>query len=229
MRLLLAEDEHELSRALSVILGRGGYEVVAVYDGQSALDHLLAGDVDAAVLDIMMPRMDGIEVLRRARARGIRTPIIMLTAKGEVADKVEGLDAGANDYLAKPFSAKELMARIRAMTRPDTAASATTLVIGSTRLDCDSCMLAGPKGEEHLANREFQLMRFFMERPATRFPTERLLVDVWGDDAPEEPSVVWVYISYLRRRLTAVGSGLQITAARNQGSALERADPKKGE
>lgn len=146
MRLLLAEDELELSRALTAILRHSGYEVDAVHDGLTALDHLRHQALDAAILDIMMPGMDGIEVLRQARQSGIRLPIIMLTAKSEVADKVEGLDAGANDYLTKPFAAKELLARIRAMTRSATAIDATTLSVGNVRLDCASCTLAGPAG-----------------------------------------------------------------------------------
>lgn len=221
MRLLLAEDELELSRALTAILRHSGYEVDAVHDGLTALDHLQHQTFDAAVLDIMMPGMDGIEVLCQARQSGIRLPIIMLTAKSEVADKVEGLDAGANDYLTKPFAAKELLARIRAMTRSATAIDATTLSVGNVRLDCASCTLAGPAGEEHLANREFQLMEYFMAHPGLVTPTERLLSQVWGDDALETSNVVWVYISYLRKKLSAVGANVCIRAARNQGYSLE--------
>ena len=217
MRLLLAEDELELSRALTAILRHSGYEVDAVH-GLTALDHLRHQAFDAAILDIMMPGMDGIEVLRQARQSGIRLPIIMLTAKSEVADKVEGLDAGANDYLTKPFAAKELLARIRAMTRSATAIDATTLSVGNVRLDCASCTLAG---EEHLANREFQLMEYFMAHPGLVTPTERLLSQVWGDDALETSNVVWVYISYLRKKLSAVGANVCIRAARNQGYSLE--------
>ena len=222
MRLLLAEDELELSRALTAILQHSGYEVDAVHDGLTALDQLQHQSFDAAVLDIMMPGMDGIEVLRHARRAGLRLPIIMLTAKSEVADKVEGLDAGANDYLTKPFAAKELLARIRAMTRSATALDATTLAVGNIRLDCVTCMLTGPAGEEHLANREFQLMEYFMAHPGSVTPTERLLSQVWGDDALETSNVVWVYISYLRKRLLAVGADVCIRAARNQGYSLDR-------
>lgn len=221
MRLLLAEDELELSRALTAILRHSGYEVDAVHDGLTALDHLRHQTYDVAVLDIMMPGMDGIAVLRQVRQSGIRLPIIMLTAKSEVADKVEGLDAGANDYLTKPFAAKELLARIRAMTRSATAIDATTLSVGNVRLDCASCTLVGPAGEEHLANREFQLMEYFMEHPGLVTLTERLLSRVWGDDALETSNVVWVYISYLRKKLSAVGANVCIRAARNQGYSLE--------
>ena len=155
-----------------------------------------------------MPGMDGIEVLKRTRAAGKRLPIIMLTAKSEVSDKVEGLDAGANDYLTKPFAAKELLARIRAITRAATAIDATTLSVGNVRLDTAACTLVGPLGEEHLANREFQLMELFMR-------------EVWGEDAPEGVNVVWVYISYLRKKLTALGADVAIRASRNQGYSLE--------
>lgn len=221
MRLLLAEDELELSRALTAILRHSGYEVDAVHDGLTALNHLQRQTFDAAVLDIMMPGMDGIEVLRRVRQGGICLPIIMLTAKSEVADKVEGLDAGANDYLTKPFAAKELLARIRAMTRGSAAIDAATLSVGNVRLDCASCILVGPAGEEHLANREFQLMEYLMAHPESVTPTERLLSRVWGDDALETSNVVWVYISYLRKKLVAVGANVCIRAARNQGYSLE--------
>lgn len=221
MRLLLAEDERELSRALTAILEHSGYEVDAVLDGTTALDHLLNREHDAAILDIMMPGMDGIEVLRRAREAGLRLPVIMLTAKSEVSDKVEGLDAGANDYLTKPFAAKELLARIRAMTRSVSAVDSTTLAMGNVRLDCRACTLTGPAGEEHLANREFQLMEYFMAHPGVCTATEQLLARVWGDDALETTNVVWVYISYLRKKLNAVGANVAIRASRNQGYSLE--------
>lgn len=220
MRLLLAEDEHGLSRALVAIFNHDGYEVDTAYDGTTALDMICSQPYDAVILDIMMPGLDGIEVLRRARSRGVRTPVIMLTAKGEVSDKVEGLDAGANDYLTKPFAAKELLARIRVLTRASTALDANTLAVGDIRLDLSSCMLSGPAGREHLPNREFQLMRLFMENPQARIPTERLLELVWGEAAPEESSVVWVHISNLRKRLKAVGADVEIRAARYQGYSL---------
>lgn len=224
MRILLAEDEQGLSRALVTILQHSGYEVDAVYDGMSACEHLCAVEYDAAILDIMMPGIDGIEALRRARSRGVQTPIIMLTAKSEVADKVEGLDAGANDYLTKPFAAKELLARIRVLTRPAAALDAVTLAVGNIRLNRSSCILEGPAGSEHLSNRELQLLELFMSAPGDRIPTERLLMRVWGDEAPDDSSVVWVYISYLRKKLAAVGASAHIKAARGQGYSLDVAD-----
>ena len=221
MNILLAEDEQSLARALATILDHSGYEVALAHDGRTALGLLLQGDCDAAILDIMMPGMDGLEVLRRVRAQGVRTPIIMLTAKSEIEDKVAGLDAGANDYLAKPFSAKELMARIRAMTRAASAADNNTLVVGNITLDQMRCVLSGPMGEEHLPNREYQLLELFMQNDGAKLPTERLLLEVWGEDAPEDASVVWVYISYLRKKLNAVGADVCIKAARGQGYSLE--------
>lgn len=228
MKILLAEDERSLARALATILDHSGYDVAVAHDGPTALAHLLHDHCDAAILDIMMPGMDGLEVLRRARSQGIRTPIIMLTAKGAIEDKVAGLDAGANDYLAKPFSAKELMARIRAMTRAASAANSSTLVVGNITLDQMNCTLRGPAGEEHLPNREFQLLELFMQHDGTKIPTERLLLEVWGEDAPEDTGVVWVYVSYLRKKLAAVGANVHIKAARGQGYSLETANATDG-
>lgn len=222
MKLLLAEDEQSLSRALVAILQHSDYEVDAVYDGLTAWEYLQRCEYDAVILDIMMPGIDGIEVLKRTREAGNRVPIIMLTAKSEVADKVEGLDAGANDYLTKPFAAKELLARIRAITRAATAVDSSTLSMGNIKLNCSSCVLTGPNGEEHLANREFQLMQLFMTCPGKRIPTGRLLMDIWGDEAPEGSNVVWVYISYLRKKLAKIGADVGIKASRNQGYSLDK-------
>lgn len=222
VRLLLAEDEHGLARALTAILAHEGmYEVDVAGTGAAAYEKLLTGVYDAAILDIMMPVVDGIEVVRRARDRGVRTPIIMLTARGEVTDKVTALDAGANDYLTKPFSARELLARIRVLTRATTALDARTLAFGNVRLDLMSCTLAGPEGSVHLSNREFQLMSLLMAHPGRRIPTERLFGEIWGSDAPEELNVVWVQVSNVRKRLVAIGADVGISVSRNQGYTLE--------
>ncbi len=217
---MLAEDEQQLSRALCAILEHNGYEVDAAFDGSAALDLLLTNEYDVAVLDIMMPKMDGLEVLRAARAQGMRIPVIMLTARGTVDDKVEGLDAGANDYLVKPFAAKELLARLRVLTRNDAAFDETPLQVGNTTLRRESCELCGPVGTEHLPNREFQLMQLFMESAGQYLSTARLLNCVWGADAPEDSNVVWVYLSHLRKKLTLVGANASIKNSRNQGYAL---------
>lgn len=220
MKVLFAEDERALSHALTTILERNLYEVEAVYDGATALDCLLGNEYDVAVLDIMMPGMNGIEALKFARAQGVRVPVIMLTAKGTVEDKVEGLDAGANDYLVKPFSAKELMARLRALTRPINAFDATPLSVGNASLNRTTCTLSGPQGEAHLPNREYQLMELFMEHPGEIISMARLLDCVWGSDAPDDANAAWVYISYLRKKLGQVGVNVRIKTSRNQGYSL---------
>lgn len=220
MKVLFAEDERALSHALTTILERNSYEVEAVYDGATALDCLLGNEYDVAVLDIMMPGMNGIEALKFARAQGVRVPVIMLTAKGTVEDEVEGLDAGANDYLVKPFSAKELMARLRALTRPINAFDATPLSVGNASLNRTTCTLSGPQGEAHLPNREYQLMELFMEHPGEIISMARLLDCVWGSDAPDDANAAWVYISYLRKKLGQVGVNVRIKTSRNQGYSL---------
>lgn len=220
MKVLFAEDERALSHALTTILERNSYEVEAVYDGATALDCLLGNEYDVAVLDIMMLGMNGIEALKFARAQGVRVPVIMLTAKGTVEDKVEGLDAGANDYLVKPFSAKELMARLRALTRPINAFDATPLSVGNASLNRTTCTLSGPQGEAHLPNREYQLMELFMEHPGEIISMARLLDCVWGSDAPDDANAAWVYISYLRKKLGQVGVNVRIKTSRNQGYSL---------
>ena len=219
--ILIVDDDHHLRQGFQRLLDAEGYETRTAASAEEALNLMREKMPQCVVMDVRMPGMDGIEVLKRTREAGKRLPIIMLTAKSEVSDKVEGLDAGANDYLTKPFAAKELLARIRAMTRAATAIDATTLSVGNMRLDTAACTLVGPLGEEHLANREFQLMELFMCNAGTRMPTERLMLDVWGEDAPEGANVVWVYISYLRKKLTALGANVAIRASRNQGYSLE--------
>ena len=221
MRLLFAEDEKSLSRAVTAILEKNKFSVDAVYDGQDALDYLRAGNYDGAILDIMMPKLDGIEVLRTIRAEGIRTPVLMLTAKSEVDDKVLGLDSGANDYLTKPFSTKELIARIRAMTRAQTAQQSSVLTFGNLTLDQSTYVLAGPDGSCRLANKEFQILETLMANPHHLISSERLLEKIWGYDSDAEINVVWVYISYLRKKLAALNADVQIKATRNAGYSLE--------
>ncbi len=221
MRLLLAEDEKELSKALVTILERNQYSIDAVYDGQEALEYLENGDYDGAILDIMMPKRDGISVLREVRRQGNQIPILMLTAKAEVDDKVLGLDTGANDYLTKPFAMKELLARIRAMTRVCTESGNSVLRFGDISLDRATFMLSSESGDFRLANKEFQMLELLMSNPKQLIPTERFLQKIWGYDSDVEPNVVWVYISYLRKKLSALHSRVQIKASRNLGYSLE--------
>lgn len=221
MRLLLAEDERSLSRALVTILEKNNYTVDAVYNGEDALEYLESGSYDAAILDIMMPKMDGITVLKRLRAQENPVPIIMLTAKAEIDDKVLGLDSGANDYLTKPFDTKELLARIRAMTRSQKA-SDSRLAFGNVTLDRATFEISSPSGTFRLANKEFQMMEMLMSNPQQLISTERFMEKIWGYDSDTEINVVWVYISYLRKKLVALGADIQIKATRNAGYSLEK-------
>lgn len=221
MRLLLAEDERSLSKAIVAILQKNNYSVDAVYDGIEALNFLSAENYDGVILDIMMPRMDGITVLKKLRETGNKTPVLILSAKSEVDDKVLGLDSGANDYLTKPFAAKELLARIRAMTRTLSEQTDSHLQAGNVTLDCASFELSAPMGSYRLANKEFQMMEMLMRHPKNLISTERFMERIWGYDSDAELSVVWAYISYLRKKLTAIGANIQIKAQRNAGYSLE--------
>lgn len=222
MRILLAEDERSLSRAVIALLEKNNYSADAVYDGQEALEYLEAGNYDALILDLMMPKMDGLTVLRTLREQGNPIPVLILTAKSEVDDKVLGLDTGANDYLTKPFSTQKLMARIRAMTRSQTGGQVTSrLTFGNITLDQATFELSSPAGSFRLANKEFQMMEMLMRNPRQIIPTERFLERIWGYDSEVELSVVWVYISYLRKKLSALRSNIQIKVTRNAGYSLE--------
>lgn len=221
MRLLLAEDERSLSRAIVAILEKNHYTVDAVYDGEEALGCIETENYDGIILDIMMPKKDGITVLRTVRARGDRTPVLILTARSEVDDKVLGLDSGANDYLTKPFDAKELLARIRAMTRTMTEQTDSRLSVGNITLDCATFELCGPGGSFKLANKEFQMMEMLMRYPKHRITTERFMDHIWGYESDAELNVVWVYISYLRKKLVALHADIQIKVSRNAGYSLE--------
>lgn len=220
MRLLLAEDEQSLSRAIVRILEKNNYKADAVYNGEDALSYLETGSYDAAILDIMMPKIDGLTVLKTLRAHGNFIPVLMLTAKAEIDDKVLGLDSGANDYLTKPFDTKELLARIRAMTRSQNTAD-SKMLFGNISLDRATFELASPTGSFRLANKEFQMMEILMSNPRYLVSTERLMEKIWGYDSDAEINVVWVYISYLRKKLKALHADIQIKAARNAGYSLE--------
>ena len=221
MRILFAEDERALSKALTTILERNNYSVDAVFDGQAALEYLEADNYDCVILDIMMPKVDGITVLKEIRKKGKLIPVIMLTAKSEVDDKVLGLDAGANDYLTKPFHSKELLARIRAITRTQIFQADSQLQFGNVTLNRSTFELSTPTGGFQLANKEFQMMELLMSNPHHLISSERFLEKIWGYDSEAEVNVVWVYISYLRKKLAALRGDIQIKATRNAGYSLE--------
>ena len=223
MRLLLAEDEKSLSRAVKAILEKNNFSVDAVYDGAEALEYLESGNYDGVIMDVMMPKMDGITALKKLRAAGNMVPVLMLTAKSEIDDKVEGLDSGANDYLTKPFDTKELLARIRAMTRSANANihADSSMHVGHITLDTASYELSSPSGSYKLANKEYQMMEMMMANPKQLISTERFMEKIWGYDSEAEINVVWVYISYLRKKLEALNADIQIKATRNAGYSLE--------
>ncbi len=223
MRLLLAEDERDLARALYKLFEKNNYSVDVVYNGVDAQSYLELGNYDVAVLDIMMPGLDGISVLKRIRMGGSRIPVLILSARSDVEDKVLGLDSGANYYLTKPFDTKELLATVRAITRTK-ANSDSTMRFGDLTLDRSTFILSTPTSSSRLANKEYQMMEMMMSVPGVVVPTERFLEKIWGYDGDVEINVVWVYISYLRKKLSALGSTVQIKAARNSGYTLETPD-----
>ena len=219
MRILLAEDEIALAKALVKIFESNNYSIDAVHDGQDALDYLEAGNYDVAVLDIMMPKVDGITVLKTIRAEGNDIPVLMLTARSEIDDKVLGLDSGANYYLTKPFDAKELLAAVRAITRSGKEVDAK-LSFGNLTLDRASFELSSPSGSVKLANKEFQMMELLMAKPGNVISVDTFMDHIWGYDTDTESNVVWVYISYLRKKLSSLGSNVKIKALRNAGYSL---------
>ena len=224
MRLLLAEDERGLSDALCAVLKRQNYTVDAVYNGEDALDYLRTGVYDGAILDIMMPKKDGITVLKTARAEGYTLPILLLTAKSEIDDRVLGLDAGADDYLTKPFAMKELLARIRVMTRRKSETTDNTLTFGSLSLDTATFEIRCGEKSLRLANKEFQMLHMLMANPGQIISTDKFMDKIWGWDSETELNVVWVYISYLRKKLASIDADVRITAVRNIGYTLEKTD-----
>ena len=221
MRLLLAEDEKELSKALCAVLKHNNYSVDAVYDGQDAYDYGIDPNYDGIILDVMMPKKNGIEVLKELRAAGVSTPILMLTAKSEIEDKVAGLDAGADDYLTKPFVMPELLARIRSMTRRQAEFVPNLLTLGNLTLNRENYELSTSDGTIRLGNKEFQMMELLMNNPGRLIPTESFMERIWGYDTEAEINVVWVYISYLRKKLANINANLEIKATRGVGYALE--------
>ena len=221
MKILLAEDERSMSNALKAILTKNNYSVDAVYDGEEAASYALACEYDVIIMDIMMPKMNGIDSLKEIRKKGCPVPVIMLTAKSEVDDKVMGLDAGANDYLTKPFATKELLARLRALTRSPQVAADNSLHVGNLTLDRGTFELYTPSGKYRLAGKEFQMIEMLMATPGMLISTEKFMDKIWGIDSEADISVVWTYISFLRKKLVSLEANVQINAKRNAGYTLE--------
>lgn len=221
MRILYAEDEHSLSEAISDILAYHKYVVDTVDNGTDALDYALAQHYDAIILDIMMPGMDGLSVLCELRARGISTPALLLTAKGELEDRIVGLDAGADDYLPKPFAMSELLARIRALLRRRETFLPDQLRVGNLVLDQKRAVLCCEDQVLSLSRLEYQLLELLMSHPGIAFSASHLLEQVWGMDTDADVNVVWVYISYLRKKLASLNANVVILSKRGIGYLLE--------
>ncbi|MBQ9277936.1 MAG: response regulator transcription factor [Lachnospiraceae bacterium] len=222
MKLLLAEDEVDMSEALVDILTFHKYIVDAVYDGQDALDYARLGNYDGIILDIMMPKKDGLTVLKELRSSGSQVPVLMLTAKSEIEDKVAGLDLGADDYLAKPFVMDELLARLRAMLRRREKTISSELTCGNVSLNQQTFELKTDKDAIILPKLEFQVMEMFMLNQEMYISADNILEKVWGYDTDAEISTVWVYISYLRKKLSQLKADIEIQAKRNIGYRLEK-------
>lgn len=221
MKLLLAEDEIAMSEAVTDILTYHKYSVDAVYNGADALDYALASQYDGVILDIMMPKMDGIEVLKRLRAAGCTVPVLLLTAKAEVEDRILGLDAGADDYLPKPFAMGELLARVRAMLRRRENFTPDVVRVGNIALDQRRGLIACGDKTQPLSALEYRLMELFALNPGICFSAGALLERIWGLDSDAEEGSVWVYISYLRKKLAKLGASVEIHSRRGVGYSLE--------
>lgn len=224
MRVLLAEDEVELSKALVTILKHNNYSVDAVFNGRDAVDYMETGVYDCAIFDVMMPVMDGITALKTVRGKKIETPILILTAKSETDDKVLGLDSGANDYLTKPFATKELLARLRVLTRSVSDGANNVLQYGDLTLDRSAFSASVGNDSVKLNNKEFQMLEMFMMNPKNVISTETFMDKIWGLDSEAEISVVWVYVSNLRKKLLNLNSNVKIKVSRNLGYYLENID-----
>lgn len=221
MRILIAEDEIEIAKALKVMLEKSKYAVDAVHSGTDALDYILCTQYDIIVLDIMMPGMDGIEVLTKIRNERISSPVMLLTAKSEIEDRVLGLNAGADDYLPKPFAASEFLARINALSRRCETFTSDILVCGQTNLDCGKYELSHNGKVSKLNNKEFQLMELFMRNSGHIFSSEKLMDKIWGLETETEIDVVWTYIGFLRKKLKSIGADAEIKTVRGAGYSLE--------
>lgn len=220
MRILIAEDETTIARALKVMLEKNKYAVDMVHNGSDALDYIRTNAYDALVLDIMMPGKDGIEVLKTVRREGNTVPALFLTAKAEIADRIAGLDAGADDYLPKPFDVNEFLARVRALVRRSQSYVPEKIEVGHTVLDISRFMLIA-RSEVRLNNKEFQLAELFMRHPHQVFSSDHIMEKIWGLESEAEMDVVWTYIGFLRKKLRQIEADVEIRTIRGAGYALE--------
>lgn len=221
MRVLIAEDEVEIAKALKVILEKNNYTADVVHDGKAALDYAGQLDYDVLILDIMMPEKDGMEALCEIRKKGIFTPVLLLTAKGDISDRVAGLNAGADDYLPKPFDVSELVARVRALTRRSDSYAPEILTFQNLSLDCNRYEAFVSERTVRLNKKEFQMMEMFIKHPHHVFSSEHLMDKIWGLDSEAGIDVVWTYIGFLRKKLKALHADAAIKTIRGAGYALE--------
>lgn len=224
MKILLCEDERELSNAVATILKHHHYTVDTVYNGEDAYEYGLSNQYDAILLDLMMPKKNGLEVLKDLRNQGIHTPVLIISAKGEVSDKIKGLDLGADDYLSKPFSMAEMIARIRAITRRKTEEFDTQIHFHDLLLNRSTYELSVGNECIHLSSKEYQMMEMLILHPNVVISTETFMEKVWGFDSESEINVVWVYISALRKKIAGLKAHVGIKAARGVGYRLEKID-----
>lgn len=222
MRLLVAEDDRDIVKALTALFEHNNYSVDSVFNGNDAYDYAVEGSYDGIILDIMMPGMDGLEVLKALRSTGLKTPVLLLTAKGEVEDRVSGLDAGADDYLPKPFAASELLARVRAMLRRKENYQNDTLEFEGMTLNLSTFELSFQSDSIRLVSREFQMLQLLMQAPGVVISTEQFMERIWGWESDVEVSIVWVYISNLRKKFDRLGAPVNIKAVRGVGYCLEK-------
>ena len=221
MRLLIAEDEPDLAETLTAFFEKNQFTVDTVHDGLSAYEYATAGTYDAIILDVMMPKMDGFTALQKMRDDGVTAPVMMLTAKTQKDDRITGFNAGADDYLPKPFAPDELICRVRAMLRRGAAYTPSVLTFEDITLNSDTGMLTCGSRSVRLSGREFQVMELFMRSPRVVLSAERIMERVWGYDSDAEMPVVWVHISNLRKKLRQVGSAVTVRANRGLGYVLE--------
>lgn len=221
MRLLVAEDDPSLSRGIAMVLKKNHFVVDTVADGKAALDYLESGIYDCVILDIMMPKMDGITVLNTIRRQKNPIPVLILSAKSEVEDKVNGLDAGANDYLTKPFDMRELLARVNVLLRVSETQQESVLQAGNVSLNLKTCNLSTPYGSYRLVCKEFQMMMYFMQNVNCVISPETFMDKIWDPDSGGGTNTVWTYVSYLRRKLEVLQADVQIKTKRNLGYVLE--------
>lgn len=221
MRILIAEDEIQLAKGLKYLLEKNKFSVDIVHNGLDALDYFHNAEYDAVVLDIMMPGLNGIKVLQTIRTERSGIPVMMLTAKTEIEDRVAGLEVGADDYLPKPFSTREFIARVRALVRRNDSYADSILLFGNIRLDCNRFELSSEKGSVRLNNKEYQVMELFLKHPHYVFSSNHIMDKVWGQDSEAGMDAVWTYIGFVRKKLKVLGANVEIKTVRGAGYSLE--------